>query len=49
MDYIKLLTDLDQGHIVDAYNKASQQDRTALEQQIDKLNTTYPGGLQSYY
>ena len=49
MDYVKLLKDLDQNHILEAYNKASAEERKALEQQIDRLNETYPGGLQSYY
>ena len=30
MDYVKFLTELDQGHILEAYNKASAKDKKAL-------------------
>lgn len=31
MDYAKLLKDLDQNHILEAYNKANPEERKALE------------------
>ena len=47
--FIDLLKRLDQGHILEAIQKHSNEDRQAFLEQLEKLNTTYPGGLQAYY
>ena len=44
-----LLGRLEQTHILEEIPKHSTEERQAFVEQLKKLNTTYPGGLQAYF
>lgn len=47
--FLDLLKEINQPHIVDAYQQAPPQQQQLLDQQIAKIEKTYPGGLRVYY
>jgi|JI6StandDraft_1071083.scaffolds.fasta_scaffold19039_7 UDP-sugar pyrophosphorylase len=47
-DLTKRLTDLGQDHIVEKLAGATSEQLHALEEQLNHLDKTYPGGLKAY-
>lgn len=47
--YVELLKEINQDHIVNAYLDATEEEKKALDDQILKIETAYPGGLRAYY
>ena len=47
--HIDLLKEIKQPHIIEAYQQASPEAQKALDQQISKIEKTYPGGLRVYH
>lgn len=47
--FLDLLKELDQNHIIEAYQQAPAQEQQALDQQLAKIEKTYPGGLRTYH
>ncbi len=45
---LDLLKELDQGHIIEQYQKASNEDKQGLLAQIEVLDASYPGGIKEY-
>ena len=45
---LDLLTSLDQHHIIEVYNKSSNEEKQAFINQVAILNTSYPGGITEY-
>jgi UDP-sugar pyrophosphorylase len=45
---LKLLKDLDQHHVIERYNTASDSEKKELIEQINHLEKAYPGGLSVY-
>ncbi len=47
--FLSLLKEIDQQHIVQAYLQADTQQQQELDQQLQKIENNYPGGLKLYY
>jgi len=45
---LELLKVLDQGHILEQYNQSNDVDKQGLIDQIEVLETSYPGGIKEY-
>jgi len=45
---LELLKELDQTHIIELYNKSSTFEKQELINQIELLETSYPGGIREY-
>ena len=49
MSEIEQLKEINQEHLVEAYNKASPEEQKLFIEQVKKLNEIYPGGLKNYH
>lgn len=47
--YLNLLKELNQTHILQAYEHASEEERTKFDAQVERIEKSYPGGLKTYY
>ena len=47
--FVDLLKEINQKHIVEIYQKADKGYQEAFDQQLQKIEQAYPGGLRAYY
>ena len=47
--HLDLLKEINQHHLLEAYHQATPDQQKAFDQQISKIETTYPGGLRVYH
>ena len=47
--HVKLLKEINQSHIVQAYQQANEEARKGFDAQLSKIESAYPGGLRSYH
>lgn len=45
----EILEECNQKHILEAYKKASQENKNSLIEQLATINKNYPGGIKNYY